>query len=294
VKNEKPDFIIHSDRALWGKIVAAYFRLPAVSLFTTFVLDIRIMQPYLNKNTIDFKQVDHALNYYRTIQSIYDKLGITAKPDIWDAYINQEHLNLCFILEEFQPKKDLLAGNFYFLGSPHQRRPSSKTKQLVYISLGTVFNSDPEFYRICCEVIRDLPFQCVISGAKIISDDESIPVNIKFVDLTDQFSMLQDTMIFITRGGMASVHEAIYNLTPMIVVPEIPEQMVTAQTIDDMQLGVYLPRTEFTHSTLRNAICQVSDNMQMYVENISKLLQRAETSVAAQACALIKNKLTTS
>lgn len=297
VKNEKPDFIIHSHLALWGKIVATHFRLPAVSLFTTFVLDMRIMQPYLNgakKSKIDLRQVDHALNYYRKIQGIYDELGILDRPDIWDAYINQEHLNLCFILEEFQPKKHLLGDNFYFLGSPQQKLISSKNKQLLYISLGTFFNSDPEFYKICCDVIRDLPFQCVISGGKIMSRNEPVASNIEMVDFADQLSILQNTMIFITRGGMASVHESLYNLTPMIVIPEIPEQIVTAQTIDNMQLGVYLPRNEFTHSTLKNALCRVSENILVYVENISKLLHRVESPVGARACSLIKDKMITS
>ena len=48
--------------------------------------------------------------------------------------------------------------------------------------------------------------------------------------------------------------EALANGVPMVVIPQIEEQEITARRVDAMALGVYLPRTGFTSELLAQAV----------------------------------------
>lgn len=53
VEKEQPDFIIHSHLAVWGKLLAKRFQLPGITLFTTHVLDAKIMLPFFRELNIN-------------------------------------------------------------------------------------------------------------------------------------------------------------------------------------------------------------------------------------------------
>src|SRR5579859_730940 len=102
----KPDFILHSHLAIWGKLLAKKYRLPAITLYTTFVLDKRIMLPFLRKISsatgVGLDNVHAGIGFYRKCASLYSRLQLEDKPDPWDAYVNAGDLNLSFIHEAFQ------------------------------------------------------------------------------------------------------------------------------------------------------------------------------------------------
>ena len=71
IEKEKPDFIIHSHIAMWGRLLARSCRLPAICLYATIILDKRIMQPHYRKiNTGGAAGLDgtrSAISFYRRI-----------------------------------------------------------------------------------------------------------------------------------------------------------------------------------------------------------------------------------
>jgi MGT family glycosyltransferase len=296
-EERKPDLIIHSHLAIWGKMLARRLELRSVTVYTTFVLMPEIMLNFFrnnkNKKSQDTRvETVKALELQRKYVRFYKKYGLRGTPDIWDAYINKGDLNICFILLLFQPQPEKLGSEFRFVGYPLKSRITDINRTLVYISFGTIFNNDPELLNICIEAFRGTSYSCLIAiGAKISrSHLRQITDNISIVEFIDQPAVLHQSKLFITRGGMASVHEAILAATPMIVIPEIPEQVIIAETIDRLGIGIHLPPKEFTVSQLRDAIDLILEKQNdIYVRNMNKIRDTSiSDSAADKATGLIK------
>jgi MGT family glycosyltransferase len=279
VEREKPDFILHSHLAPWGKMIARYFGVPAVSLFSTFVLDERIMVPFIRKlNTgsgISLTNISQGRRFFEKLQSLHDRLGFTDRPDIWDIYVNREALNISFILGEFQPQRSILGESYHFVGPTFSMDRASLQHDLVYVSLGTIFTRDIPFYRLCIEVLKDFHLPAILSiGDKIEAEElGEIPDHIRIETFSDQAAILKDAALFITHGGMASVHEAVYTSTPMIVIPAIPEQVATAESVETLGIGIQLQPGNITGGLLHSSIKAILDNHNHYVTNLDALAE---------------------
>jgi MGT family glycosyltransferase len=278
---EKPEFIIYSHLAVWGKLIARHYKLPAITLYTTFILDKRIMLPYFRKlnagRDSNFGHVHDAIVFHRKCQSLYSRLQLTDTPDPWDVYINKGDLNLSFILQDFQPQRNLLDPDFTFLGYPCPSGGETKMeKEVIYVAMGTVLNKDVSFYKLCIDVLRDLNINCIISAGSNVAIEElgKLPENIQVVAFIDQAAVLKKAILFITRGGMASVHESIYALTPMIAITAIPEQQLTGETIQELGIGIHLPAKQLTGQALRDAIQEILVNKASYILRLEALLKR--------------------
>ena len=64
-------------------------------------------------------------------------------------FINEESLNLVLGLERVQPKTDNFSPHCEFIGPTMHAINYSKTYDLIYASLGSIFVSDVEFFEIC-------------------------------------------------------------------------------------------------------------------------------------------------
>lgn len=298
VEREKPDFILHSHLAVWGKLVARYVQVPAVSLFSTFVLDERIMVPFIRKlNTgsgISPANISQGRRFFEKLQSLHDRLGLRDRPDIWDIYVNREKLNISFILGEFQPQRNILDDSYHFVGPTFSTNSTSLKHHLVYVSLGTIFTRDIPFYRLCIEVLKNFSLPAILSIGDKIETEElgGIPDHIRIETFSNQTAILKDAALFITHGGMASVHEAVYAATPMIVIPAIPEQVVTAESVEALGIGIQLEPGKITGALLHSSIKSILDNHEQYVKNLNALIHNLPQSHgAASACTLIDHYL---
>lgn len=302
VEREQPDFILHSHLAVWGKLLARHFQIPAVSLVSTFVLDERFMVPFIRKlNTgsgASLSNISQGRRFFDKLQSLHDRLGLNDRPNIWDVYVNKEKLNICFVPQEFQPQRNLLDDSYHFAGSSLSISSAplntSFRHELIYVSLGTIFSRGLPFYRLCIDVLKDFPLPAVLSIGDRITKEElgALPAHIRVEAFSNQAALLNDAALFITHGGMASAHEAVYTATPMIVIPGIPEQVVNAETIESLGIGLQLPPEKITPELLRSSIQSILDNHAQYVTNLTRLAQNFPSTPAARtACRLIDSYL---
>lgn len=265
IHREKPDFIVHSHLAVWGKLMAAYAKIPAITLYSTFVLDQRIMFAFHRQQHppqgSGAPHASEALQFYRKCNVLYRRLQLTGQPDLWDVYINKGQLNLSFILDVFQPERHLFGDDFHYLGYPTYSGVYGPKKELIYVAMGTILNKDISFYTKVIHVLSALGLESVISVGRGIdlSLFGDMPPHIRLVDFTDQRALLGEARLFITRGGMASVHEAVYSCTPMIVLPVIPEQQITAGRIREMGIGIELPPADMDEEMLAAAVEEILD-----------------------------------
>jgi MGT family glycosyltransferase len=286
VEREKPDFILHSHLAIWGKLVADHYKLPAISLITVLVLDGRIMQNFLrDRNTNTGSNLDHVASgrsFYRKTKTLYDRLGLHHMPDIWDAYVNREKLNIAFHPEQFQPQRERLGPGFKFAGFLLPPVQKASPPEYIYVSMGTILNDDPNFYSMCIRALIKFPYPCILSvGNKIdIEALGALPARIKVLRFVDQPAILKKAKLFITRGGMASVQEAIHAVVPMIVIPVIAEQQLMAQQIAGSGMGIALPAGGLTEEAIVDAIRQILDDDGRYRGNITALVAEAPAEAA--------------
>lgn len=273
-----PDLILHSHLALWGKLVCKVLEIPGVCLYTTFSLNKTIMLPYLRRNIPSkekYKEtgIDAILRVQRKYVKLYKEIGLEDKIDIWDSYTNEQPYNIFLIHKELIIKKETINGYKFFAGYPLTVKNSTVKRSIIYVSMGTVFNDDSNLFKTIINCLTEIKIPAVISiGNKInLSEFENIPAHLSLVPYLDQEAMLNKALVFITRGGMASVHEAIANLTPMIIIPEIPEQHITAERLEDLGVGIKLRSS--TQDELVSTISLVLSSRQNFVERMRPLVQ---------------------
>jgi MGT family glycosyltransferase len=261
-------------------------------MFNTFVMDKRVMLSYFRKNPKNVGGTDHlkdTIRFSRKLARLHDELRVSTEPDIWDIYVNPGGPNLSCILENFQPDRQVLGPECKFIGFPGEINGEYPTRDIIYVAMGTILNRNEEFYKLCIRALGQLDQHCVlvVGRSTNIASLGDVPGNIHVVPFADQVSTLKRSMVFLTRGGMASAHEALYAKTPMIVVPEMAEQQMNAETIESMGVGLHLPAPDVSEESILQSINHILKNHSTYTNNIRALIaaapQRSPGEIAAES-----------
>ena len=82
----------------------------------------------------------------------------------------------------------------------------------IYISLGTVVNQRPDFYKACISALGNRPYRVIMSVGEhtALSALGTLPQNIHAVQHTDQMAALMVSDVFVTHCGMNSVNAVSY------------------------------------------------------------------------------------
>lgn len=263
VRKTKPDIILHDALCLWAKATAQTCHIPAVSLITTLVLSPRLFFsfPIITAKTF-LRLVYHPLQFLRTFRR-YHQLCVRygmKHANFSDLILNRERLNIVFTSRAFQPQANQYKQDFLFIGSSVQGRehlkkesyPFLKKQPLVYISLGTIFNTDLPFYHLCMEAFVDAPYNVLLAVGKDshLNVLQYVPKNVCVRPHVNQIAVLKDAAVFISHGGMNSINEALYYGVPMILFPAIHEQQVNSLRVQQLGAGTVLNRRGLTKERL--------------------------------------------
>ncbi|MFC0431680.1 nucleotide disphospho-sugar-binding domain-containing protein [Kutzneria buriramensis] len=153
-------------------------------------------------------------------------------------------------------------GNFTFvgpMGSPAPWSPPDDRPVLV-ISLGSSYTDRPDFFRTCVDAFADNGWRVEMSVGRFVdpADLGPLPDNVVVRQWIPQASMLTAASAFITHAGMGGVMEALAQGVPLIAVPQAVDQLLTGPRIEELGLGVHIPRDEVTVERLREALNRVS------------------------------------
>jgi len=190
------------------------------------------------------------------------------RPDFFDIITNLEALTLVYTSKHFHPFDHLLDNRIKFVGPSIYERPETPIvpfeklvggAPLIYISLGTLFNEQLEFYRMCCEAFANMSLQVVLSIGNRISPDQlgKLPGNIHVWSTVPQLALLQHTDVFITHAGMNSANEALYYGVPMFAIPQAGDQSWVAQRIEQLGAGKVLHRRTLSAKKLRLSVEEI-------------------------------------
>lgn len=145
----------------------------------------------------------------------------------------------------FQPYAQEFGENYSFIGPsirPVSEEFIKKADKLIYISLGTVVNKQPDFYQKCIDAFKDSDYQVVLSVGDLINTQSlnNPSSNIEIYHHVDQMAILTKTDVFISHCGMNSASESLYFKVPLICVPQTKEQSLVANRVVELKAGLRL------------------------------------------------------
>lgn len=178
----------------------------------------------------------------REINKVSKKFNIKIEDSLSCHYFGKKKYKFILTSKLFHPH--VINDTFYFLGPSIDDRPIDNTfnfkkeenKNLIYISLGTIFYNNLDYFKKSIEAFRTLKeFQVIISIGKKnnVEDIGDLPDNIFAFNYVPQIQVLKQTDIFITHGGFNSINESLFlNNLPVIVIPQELDQYHNANQIE--------------------------------------------------------------
>lgn len=259
---DKPDAIIYDQLCMWGQYVAQILHVPAICSMTMFVISFRMLlhSPHLLLQRLTSQKEEREM--VALAAAISAKYSVK-KLDLLSIANNPGQLNIVFTSTFFQPYASTLNTAYRFVGPAIAPRPDAPAfpfdalqadKPLLYISLGTIYNQNTSFYRLCFDAFASSPYQVVLAVGRRTTIDQlgTLPENFLVQNVVPQLEILQRAVLFITHGGMNSASEALYYDVPLIVIPQATDQPWVAKRVAQLGAGRALQREHVTPSLLRS------------------------------------------
>lgn len=265
----RPDLVICDFVSLAGKLIAQNINTPVIKFFTTYASN-----EHYNLMAQSFAKHDYPTPAeFAEAQSLIDRccaqVGYSSIDLLRDMQKIDQH-NLVFLPQMLQPMGETFDERFAFVGPCFEPVQSAQALELVpqgngpvlIISLGSLFHEWPEFYRNCIQAFGNTDWRVVMSiGGRmdraLLGD---IPTNIRVERHIPQVALLPHADAFISHGGMNSTMEALAYGVPLVVIPQIEEQAITATRVAQMQMGIHIDRADVCADNLRAAVQRVHES----------------------------------
>jgi MGT family glycosyltransferase len=245
------DAVMFDSMAPWGYLAARKTGLPLISSKGLLALNPQVL---LTSGVLPkmagfiLSNLGNLGRYQREAKALEQQFGLPI-PAFSDMLDMPGDLTIVYTSRQFQPL-DAKFPDFLYVGPSldEREKPSDfpfdtlTGAPLIYISLGTVNNDALGFYKACFEAFGGGPQQVVLSVGKRTPLDAlgEIPANFIVRPHVPQLQVLQRAALFITHGGMNSVHEGLYYHVPLVVVPQTLEQTLVAKQVERLKAGVVL------------------------------------------------------
>lgn len=295
LEQDHPDAIVHDFAGIAGTIAADVLKVPNIMLYTSYPSN----EEYSVAESFQEVFQDHPLRIAaKEIAEGYVKKYGCRNMTVKEIFDGHGDFNIVMMQKRLVPKGESFDESFVFTGVQIGERTAfgkwkapEDGKPLLYSSLGTAFNNWPEYYPMLFEAVRDLDINVFAALGAIHPDSlENIPKNVEVGQMVPQLDILSQASVFITHAGMGGTGEAIYYGVPMIAIPQMDEQAITAKLIEQKGLGIAFPEKDrITGEELKKAIVKLleDESYRRTAEEYSKDM-RSLGGAKASADALIK------
>ena len=254
-----PDLIVSDSVAFWGKLVAMKHGLPYVCSTTTFAFN-RYSSQYMKYSAAEVADMVLGLPRLNRAMRKLRPLGYEVKSALEIVQNSNDTDTIVYTSRRFQPCAETFdAAHYRFVGpSFRASEPREKTgRPLIYISLGTVINDHPDFYRHCIQALGTEDVDVLISCGRAFDPAQlgTLPENTRVEQYVDQPAVLAEASLFVTHCGMNSASEGLYMGVPELLFPLTGEQQAVARRVQEMGAGRRLtPREAADPGTIRRAV----------------------------------------
>ena len=268
----RADYVITDSVAPWGQWAGQILGLPVITSIPTFAVNRHVFAFAAASGTRPtsvrrfISKLRHVLKAARLgaqLRRRYKARGT----GIVGLMFGSSALNIVHTSRQFQPCAETFDEGFLFIGPSVESRTESARftwadasgGTLVYVSLGTLFNTDAAFYRDCLAAFRDDDVRVIVAIGKTVTADSlgAIPPNVTVAPWVPQLDVLRRASVFVSHGGMNGVGESLHYGVPLVIVPQMGEQELVAAQVQRLGAGVRLPRNRVTPESLRAAVQRV-------------------------------------
>lgn len=263
LREDRPDAILHDFAGIAGTMAADILNVPNIMLYTSYPAN----ETYSVAESFEGIPAGHPMRVAADqIAEGYVKKYGCRKMTVKEIFDGQGDLNLVMMQKRLVPNYESFDDRFVFTGVQIGKRTSfgswkapDNGKPLLYSSLGTAFNNWPEYYPILFDAVRDLDINVFAAlGAIDPATLKDIPANVELGQMVPQLDLLSQASVFITHAGMGGTGEAIYYGVPMIAIPQMDEQAITARQIEKNGLGfAFCDKNAITSESLKAAIVKL-------------------------------------
>jgi MGT family glycosyltransferase len=296
IRAEQPDAIVYDFMCVWAKTVIDELQVPAIAVRATYASNDHFnLMEHMRASMQNRPGAREMMERMRAYMEAQGAGMANALASIFSAFSRVEQLNIIFMPREFQPAADTFDDRYLFVGPsilPRHEAPDfpferlSVERPLLYISLGSIFTNQPEFYKQCFAAFADQDWQVVLSIGKRtdLATLGPVPENFLLSPYVPQLEILPRTQLFVTHAGTNSVMESMYFGVPMVLIPQQPEQQLHAQRVVDMGLGIMLEKETVNATTLREAVERVAHDP-LYRQRMQPIQQSVRAAGGYQRAA---------
>jgi hypothetical protein len=253
---EQPDYVIVDSLCVWARQAAEKLGIRQAGSISTFVIAAGSVPP------LKPGEIMHLIGQFAPFLWSYQGLARRMKRrhgvrpvGLVGTMMGEGAFNVVYTSRLFQPGSDKLPDARYaFVGPSIAERVGDASfpfdqlapgQPVVYISLGTINNQNTDFYRASFEAFRDIPAQFILSVGRRtdIAALGDIPGNFIVRNFVPQLEVLQLCDLFITHGGMNSVHEGLWYGVPLVIIPQQAEQALVAMQVARHEAGIFIRET---------------------------------------------------
>ena len=261
----QPDLIVSDSACFWGKLAAMKYSLPMVCSTTTFAFN-RDSSKYMKSSFRETADIVLGLPRVMRAMQALRPLGYAVKSPLDIVQNTNDTDTIVYTSERFQPCAESFDKAHYRFVGPSVKAVAPARKQetpLIYVSLGTVINDRPDFYRHCIEAVRGENAKLLISCGRAFDRASlgALPENVRVEDYVNQMDVLAHASLFITHCGMNSASEGLYMGVPELLFPLTGEQRAVARRVEEMGAGRLLTEREASapESLCTAIICALAD-----------------------------------
>ena len=266
LREDRPDAILHDFAGIAGTMAADILQVPNIMLYTSYPSN----DSYSVAESFSNVPADHPMRIAadRIAEGYVQKYGCR-KMTVKEIFDGQGDLNLVMVQKRLVPNYESFDDSFVFTGVQIGKRSAfgswtapDNGRPLLYSSLGASFNNWPEYYPILFDAVRDLDINVFAALGGIEPESlQDVPANVELGKMVPQLDILSQASVFITHAGMGGTGEAIYYGVPMIAIPQMDEQAITARQIEKNGLGVaFLDKSAITSDALKAAIVKLLED----------------------------------
>lgn len=253
---DRPDLIVYDRVAFAGRVLAERLNVPSVQLWPMLVSNEHwSMGQALNA----FDPADPVLfAYLAKLEAFLGEHCPTLDPALFLS--PQPQAQLAFYPRAFQYAGELFGPDYRFVGPCLRRAPGAWQPpgdgNVLLVTLGTVYNARPDFYRQCAEAFADSRWHVVLAvGERIdLAALGRLPANVEVHRFVSQLDVLAHATAMICHAGMGGVMEAMSLGVPVLAAPQTLEQEANAMRVEQLSLGARLPGEDLDPGTIKSAV----------------------------------------
>jgi demethyllactenocin mycarosyltransferase len=248
---EDVDLVIHDSQATWARVAGDYLGLPRIVSHPMFpvVARRRIPDEDEEHEELDDDEDEQA-------KALFDARWLSIA-GTWGVELGEmanvihtagvSDTTVAFTTEEIVGHP--LDEGWHLIGPLMDEGPRPATagdRPLVYVCLGTSFNTRRVVFKAVVDGLADEPVDVLIStgsGKVSAADLGPLPANMELRDFVPAREVLARACLHITHGGCNSVHESLLAGVPMMLMPQAFDQFPLAQRVERLGAGLVVDET---------------------------------------------------